>query len=244
MRSTAFTGIAIALFSVFFAILLEGASLASFFKISSMLLIAGGTFGATFASFSLAQTGRMILHLKDAMFSSRDIDLKDLFLKFSEKARKDGLLSLEDVLKNINDPMVEKGVRLIVDGSDPRVVEDVLYETAETLELEELTSAKVLETAAGFSPTIGIIGTVLGLVHVLENLDAGTKALGEGIATAFMATFYGIALANLILLPLAGKIKSWSSGQNLTRHAVIRGVISLQSGDNRRIMIERMTPYL
>ncbi|EMO92235.1 motility protein A, partial [Leptospira interrogans] len=105
-------------------------------------------------------------------------------------------------------------------------------------------SAKILETAGGFSPTVGIIGTVMGLVGVLENLGAGTKALGEGIATAFIATFYGIAFANLLFFPLANRIKSWSKEQSDRRQAIIRGVIALQSGDNRRILMERMNPFI
>ncbi|MCX8000160.1 MAG: MotA/TolQ/ExbB proton channel family protein, partial [Leptospiraceae bacterium] len=93
-------------------------------------------------------------------------------------------------------------------------------------------------------PTIGIIGTVMGLVHVLENLGAGTAALGKGIATAFIATFYGIAFANLIFLPLSNKIKAYSKRETERRNAMIRGLLSIQSGDNKRIMLERMAPYL
>lgn len=244
MRTTTFAGIFIALISVILAIFLEGASISSFFKISSILLIGGGTFGATFASFSLSQINKMVVHLKDSLFGYEDNNLKSAFLQFSEQARKDGLLSLEDILKNVQNPLLEKGIRLIVDGSDPRVVEEIMFESADEMEQEELVSAKILETAGSFSPTIGIIGTVLGLVHVLENLESGTKALGEGIATAFMATFYGIAFANLILFPLANRIKSYSRKKSSSRYAVIRGVISLQSGDNRRIMVERMSPFL
>lgn len=244
MRTSTFAGLFIAIFSVLLAIILEGARLSSFFKISAILLIGGGTFGATLASYNLIQIRNMVVHLKNALFASHDEDFRSIFLGFSEKARKDGLLSLEDILKNVDNPLLEKGIRLIVDGSDPRVVEEILFESAEELDEQEHTSARILETAGGFSPTVGIIGTVLGLVHVLENLEAGTKALGEGIATAFMATFYGIAFANLILFPLANRIKSWSKRMGTSRMAIIRGVVSLQNGDNRRIMIERMSPYL
>lgn len=165
-------------------------------------------------------------------------------MDFAERARKDGLLSLEDNLKSIQDPFLQRGIQLIVDGTDPRAVEEILFESAMAMEDKETNSAKILETAGGFSPTVGIIGTVMGLVGVLENLGAGTRALGEGIATAFIATFYGIAFANLLFFPLANRIKSWSKEQSDRRQAIIRGVIALQSGDNRRMLMERMTPFI
>lgn len=172
------------------------------------------------------------------------LDLTQLFLRFIEIARKDGLLALEDEIKTIRHPFLAKGVKLVVDGSDPRTMEEILLEAADEQEADELLSAKILDTAGGFSPTVGIIGTVLGLVHVLENLGAGTQALGEGIATAFIATFYGIAFANLVFLPLGNKLKSYAKEKSKERQAMIRGIVSLQAGENRRILLERMEPFL
>lgn len=237
-------GLSVAFLSVLIAILLEGAHFLSFFKISAILLIIGGTAGATFASFSLEQIKDLVFNLQTAVFPKRKLPLGDIFLDFAERARKNGLLSLEDNLKSIQDPFLQRGIQLIVDGTDPRAVEEILFESALAMEDKEANSAKILETAGGFSPTVGIIGTVMGLVGVLENLGAGTRALGEGIATAFIATFYGIAFANLLFFPLANRIKSWSKEQSDRRQAIIRGVIALQSGDNRRILMERMTPFI
>ncbi len=239
-----FVGLSVAFLSVLIAILLEGAHFLSFFKISAFLLIVGGTAGATFASFSLVQIKDLIFNLQRSVFPKRKLPLGELFLDFAERARKNGLLSLEDNLKSIQDPFLQRGIQLIVDGTDPRAVEEILFEFAIAMEDKETNSAKILETAGGFSPTVGIIGTVMGLVGVLENLGAGTKALGEGIATAFIATFYGIAFANLLFFPLANRIKSWSKEQSDRRQAIIRGVIALQSGDNRRILMERMNPFI
>ncbi|EPG74259.1 transporter, MotA/TolQ/ExbB proton channel family protein [Leptospira fainei serovar Hurstbridge str. BUT 6] len=243
MRS-AVLGLLAALASLLLAILLEEAHFLSFLKISALVLILGGTAGATFASYTTEEFANLILHLKDAVFPRKDYSLTDLFLDFAERARKNGLLSLEDRLAAIPDAFLRKGIQLIVDGTDPRAVEEILFEAAEGLEEKETRSAKILETAGGFSPTIGIIGTVLGLVSVLENLGAGTRALGEGIATAFIATFYGITFANLIYFPLANRIKTWARSRNNRRQAMIRGIISLQTGDNRRILVERMAPFL
>lgn len=175
---------------------------------------------------------------------SSSIDIQKVFLSFLEIARKDGILALEEETLKIKDPFLKRGIRLLVDGSDPRTLEDILYDYAEEEESQELLSAKILETMGGFSPTIGIIGTVLGLVHVLENLGAGTKALGEGIATAFIATFYGIAFANLVFLPLGNKLRSYSRQKSKIRMAMIKGIISLHTGENKRILLERLQPYI
>ncbi|MDF3819544.1 MotA/TolQ/ExbB proton channel family protein [Leptospira sp. 96542] len=237
-------GILAAILSVFVAILIEGASLRSFFHIPAFLLIVGGTLGATLASFSLAQLAKAFGDLKSVLFTKTDMDLKQIFFRFWEKARKEGLLSLEEEAKKLQNLFLQKGIQLIVDGSDPRTIEEILWEAHEEQEKNEMKSGKVFETAAGFSPTIGIIGTVLGLVTVLENLEGGTKVLGQGIATAFIATFYGISFANLILLPIANSLKTAAKRKSNERQAILRGVLSLQSGENRRILAERIEPFL
>ncbi|MCG6144594.1 motility protein A [Leptospira bandrabouensis] len=237
-------GILAAVLSVFVAILIEGASLRSFFHLPAMLLIVGGTLGATFASYSISQVTKAVRDTRFALSRKKERDLKLIFFRFWEKARKDGLLSLEDEAKKLENPFLQKGIQLIVDGSDPRTIEEILWEAHEEEEKNGLKSAKVFETAAGFSPTVGIIGTVLGLVTVLENLDGGTKVLGQGIATAFIATFYGISFANLILLPISNQLKVVAKRESNERQAIMRGILSLQSGENRRILAERIDPFV
>ncbi|TGL92410.1 endoflagellar motor protein [Leptospira congkakensis] len=237
-------GILAAVLSVFVAILIEGASLRSFFHLPAMLLIVGGTLGATFASYSISQVTKAVRDTRFVFSRKKETDLKLVFFRFWEKARKDGLLSLEDEAKKLDNPFLQKGIQLIVDGSDPRTIEEILWEAHEEEEKHDLKSAKVFETAAGFSPTIGIIGTVLGLVTVLENLDGGTKVLGQGIATAFIATFYGISFANLILLPISNQLKVIAKQDSNERQAIMRGILSLQSGENRRILAERIDPFV
>lgn len=237
-------GILAAVLSVFVAILIEGASLRSFFHLPAMLLIVGGTLGATFASYSISQVTKAVRDTRFVLSRKKETDLKLVFFRFWEKARKDGLLSLEDEAKKLDNPFLQKGIQLIVDGSDPRTIEEILWEAHEEEEKNDLKSAKVFETAAGFSPTVGIIGTVLGLVTVLENLDGGTKVLGQGIATAFIATFYGISFANLILLPISNQLKVIAKQDSNERQAIMRGILSLQSGENRRILAERIDPFV
>ena len=228
MIYSTYGGLILALGSVLLAILFEGAALSSFFKFSSIMLILGGTIGATIASYSAEQVRVSVKVIKTIIKDEEFVDVYDIFSRLLDKTRRDGLLSLEDEIESIPDELIQRGIRLIVDGR----------EEAEAI------SGKILETAGGFCPTVGIIGTVMGLVHVLENLGSGTAALGQGIASAFIATFYGIGFANLLFLPLANKVKAYSKQQNERRHAVIRGILSIQSGDNKRIMLERMAPYL
>ncbi len=244
MIYSTYGGLLLALGSVLFAILMEGAAFSSFFKLSSILLILGGTIGATIASYSAEQVRVSVRVIKTIIRDEESVDIYDIFSRLLDKTRRDGLLSLEDEIDGIQDELIQRGVRLIVDGTDPITVEDILYEWTEQREVAEAVSGKILETAGGFCPTVGIIGTVMGLVHVLENLGSGTSALGQGIASAFIATFYGIGFANLLFLPLANKVKAYSKEQNEKRHAIIRGILSIQSGDNKRIMMERMAPYL
>lgn len=244
MIQSSLLGILAALLSVFVAILIEGASLRSFFHVPAFLLIVGGTLGATIASYKMNQITKAVGSLKSFFYEKEEVDLKLIFFRFWEKARKEGLLSLEEEAKKLANPFLQKGIQLIVDGSDPRTIEEILWEALEEEEKNDLKNAKIFETAAGFSPTIGIIGTVLGLVTVLENLEGGTKALGQGIATAFIATFYGISFANLVLLPVANQLKARAKVSSNRRHAILRGVLSLQSGENRRILAERIEPFL
>ncbi len=244
MTQPAFLGILIAFTAVIAAIFLEGASFRSFFHLPAFLLIVGGTMGATFASYSADQLFEAWRNLKFSFQKNSNVDMQAVFFRYWEKARREGLLSLEEEAKRLNEPFLKKGIQLIVDGSDPKTLEEILWEAHEEITLAELKSAKVLETAAGFSPTVGIIGTVLGLVTVLENLEGGTRVLGQGIATAFIATFYGIGFANLVLLPLANQLKTWSAKQARKRLVIFRGVLALQSGENRRLLSERIEPYL
>jgi chemotaxis protein MotA len=244
MITTTYLGLFIAILSVLIAIVLEGAAFTSFIKLPAILLIFGGTLGATIASYSRDQVQTSWKIIKSIINEEESIDVYEIFLRLLDKTRRDGLLSLEDDIEAIPHELIQKGIRLIVDGTDPVTVEDILFEWTEQRQISESVAAKILDTAGGFSPTIGIIGTVMGLVHVLENLGAGTSALGKGIATAFIATFYGIAFANLFFLPISNKIKAYSKEQNEKRHAIIRGILSIQSGDNRRIMMERMAPFI
>jgi chemotaxis protein MotA len=227
------------------AIILEGAHFGSFVQVSALMLILGGTIGATLSSYSKKEFDQLKKDIS-SLFNN-EIEREDVlsvFIRLWEKSRRDGILSIEEDIPRLNQPLMEKGLRLVVDGSDTKVIEEILLESSHEMEMKEKKSAAILETAGGFAPTIGIIGTVLGLVHVLENLGGSTQALGKGIATAFIATFYGIAMANLVLLPLSNQLKSLSEKRHQKRMAIIRGILSLHLGENKRILSERVSNFL
>jgi chemotaxis protein MotA len=158
-------------------------------------------------------------------------------------SRKQGLLALEGKLKGIGDPMFRKGVQMIVDGTDAKVIQSVLEVEVEHQEEEGVTAAKVWEAAGGYAPTVGILGAVLGLIHVMENLSDPSK-LGGGIAVAFVATVYGVGAANLFFLPLANKMKLKLKRVTTARTMLIEGLVGLAQGENPRMLQEKLESYL
>jgi len=178
-------------------------------------------------------------------FGDRKDDLGALarqIVELAGVARRDGVLALESKLQEIEDPFLKKALGYVVDGVDGSVTRTSL-EAAIDAEHQEMTvGAKVWETAGGFAPTIGIIGAVLGLIHVMENLSDPSK-LGGGIAVAFVATVYGVASANLLFLPLAGKLKRKVNVQRERKNLILEGVLSIQEGLNPRVLEEKLRAY-
>jgi chemotaxis protein MotA len=169
--------------------------------------------------------------------------LIDQVLNWSQLSRREGLLSLEGYIPAIKDPFIKKGLQLLVDGAEPERIRELLEVDINTFEDEWRQSAKVWESAGGYSPTIGIIGAVMGLIHVMENLSDPSK-LGAGIAVAFVATIYGVGLANLIFLPIAGKLKYYISRMVASKEMLIDGLVGIALGDNPRIIEARLKGYL
>jgi chemotaxis protein MotA len=161
----------------------------------------------------------------------------------AERARREGLLALEDEASGIDDPFLAKGIRLVVDGTDPELVKDILDLDVEAMAGRHHSAATVFTHASGFAPTIGIIGTVMGLVHVLENLS-NPATLGPAIAAAFLATLFGVASANLFYLPVANRLKELSTMEADARTMMTEGILSIQAGDNPRIVEEKLKTFL
>jgi chemotaxis protein MotA len=180
------------------------------------------------------------------VFGNVHVDMKGIITKvveLSNVSRKQGLLALEGQMKNITDPFMAKGVQLVVDGTEPPKIREILEVEVGVLEDEYTTSAKVWEAFGGYAPCVGIIGAVLGLIHVMENL-ADPSALGSGIAVAFVATVYGVGGANLFFLPMGSKIKIKAKDLIAGKLMVVEGLLSVAQGENPRMIEEKLSGFL
>lgn len=238
-------GIGIAIGALLVAVILDGSSPMALINVSAFVLVVGGTLGATMASYSMADFKNLRQVIRVAFRSTeQDIDaLIQLLVSFAVSARRDGLLALDAKVQEVDDPFLHSGLQAVVDGVDPEFVRVLLETELQSSEARHRRGAGMLETAGGYAPTMGIIGTVMGLVHVLSNLTSAAS-LGPAIATAFIATLYGIFSANVLWLPLGGKLKVRSQEETLVRELMIEGVLSIQSGDNPRAMEEKLRAFL
>ena len=238
-------GIVLSIGSIIGGQALEGGHLSSIMQLTAFIIVAGGTIGACCVQNPLSVVIKSIGSL-GMVFGNTPIDIKGtikLILDLATVSRKQGLLALEGKLKDIKDPFFKKGVQLIVDGTDPKAVQDILEIEVEHHEEAGLKAAKVWEAAGGYAPTVGILGAVLGLIHVMENLADPSK-LGGGIAVAFVATVYGVGLANLFFLPFANKIKMKLKEESGARNIIIMGLVGLAQGENPRLLQEKLESFL
>lgn len=226
-------------------LLLEGSSPGAYFKGSAAIIVFGGTAAATLLACGwplFRQLPAMVKHILFYEPVDRSHGIKQL-VNFAERARREGLLVLEDDLQNVDDEFLRRGVQLVVDGTDPELVKEILQTEVDSLAEQNEAKAGVWTILGGFSPTLGIIGTVMGLVHVLANLE-NAAALGASISTAFIATFYGVAFANLLFLPIGLKLTACSDDEIAGRELMIEGILAIQSGDNPRIVEEKLVAFL
>ncbi len=238
-------GLVVGWASVFAGALLKGGKPEYYISVPAFLLVFGGTLGATVVSYSLKQMldlPRVTLHA----FLHRPVDVlgtMNRLIRFADRARREGLLSLEGEIQERDDPFLAKGVRLVVDGTDSGVVREILDTEVELMEERHRVGESIYTTMAGFSPTLGIIGTVISLINMMMQLDDPSK-LGHMLAAAFIATLYGVALANLVFLPLANKLRARSQEEVLLRQVVIEGVLAIQAGENPRVIEEKLRAFL
>lgn len=238
-------GMVIALGSILGGQVLEGGHVSSILQVTAFVIVIGGTVGAICIQNPLPVVIKAVGALSLALSGSH-IDNKGTIkqiLDLANLSRKQGLLALEGKLKDIKDPFMKKGIQLIVDGTEPKVVHEILEIEVEHHEEQGVIAAKVWEAAGGYAPTVGILGAVLGLIHVMENLADPSK-LGSGIAVAFVATIYGVGVANLFFLPLANKIKLRLKEEAGARNLIIMGLVGLAHGENPRLLQEKLESVL
>jgi chemotaxis protein MotA len=240
-----FIGIVLALVAVLVGAVLKGAGLHSLLSWAAMMIVVVGTFAAI-----LVQTPGKVMRrafvILPWVFRSPVPDRRAIIarmVEWSQVARRQGLLGLESMLDGENDDFIRKGLQLVIDGSEPEAIRSILEVELEGREAADLRAAKVFEGMGIYAPTLGIVGAVLGLMAVMQNLSDPAK-LGTGIAAAFTATVYGIGLANLFLLPMASKLKTAAQALSHVREMVIEGMISIAQGENPRSIDYRLQSYL
>jgi chemotaxis protein MotA len=230
-------GLALMLLGAF----LEGAPITGFFNIPALLIVGGGTIGATMAAFGLETfitVGKGFMVAQKAASPDWEKAAKNL-VSAADFARREGMLRLEKEAQSATDPFLALCYQLLADGADPSVMREILWAEAESEHHTIKTYAEIFGKAGGFSPTMGIIGTVMGLTHALQLLDQMDK-LGEAIAGAFMATLYGVAAANLFFLPTGNRLAELGKEQESYREFQIAAIMSIQRGDNPRQVAEKL----
>jgi chemotaxis protein MotA len=224
---------------------LEGGSIKSIMQPTAALIVFGGTFGACMVQFPLRVVLESFKSVRKAFFEPK-INTREIIaeiVRFANKARKEGIISLEHELEKASDPFLRKALSMAVDGVEPKILRDTMEMEMSNMEEEADHPIKFWESAGGYSPTIGILGAVLGLIHVMENLSDPSK-LGSGIAVAFVATVYGVGLANLVYLPISGKLKMKSKAQMVAWEVMFIGVISILEGENPRLIEDKLKSFL
>lgn len=220
---------------------LEGGHVSALIQPTAAMIVFGGTLGATLLACGLGEFTDALKALTKVFFG-KDPELGPLvteIIGIATAARKEGILALEKFVSEIKDPFFSMNLRHVVDGYDPNILKSMMETRIYHEEEEKGAIAKVWETAGGFSPTIGILGAVLGLIHVMSNLSDPTK-LGSGIAVAFVATVYGVGGANLLLLPIGTKLKKIGKAEILRMYVIAEGISSIQAGLNPRVIEDRL----
>jgi chemotaxis protein MotA len=224
---------------------LEGGHLSSLWQYTAFLIVVGGTLGAAFISFPL-QDMLNLPKLIALTFQRSPHDPAALIPQLStyaDKARREGLLALETELAGTDDAFMRKGLQMVADGIDPHTVRELLETELTFIASRHAASFGILEAMGGYAPTMGIIGTVMGLIHVLGNLSEPSK-LGSAIAVAFVATLYGVWTANLLWLPLATKLKRRSEEEILAREMMVAGILAIQAGENPQIVEDKLKGFI
>lgn len=239
-------GLIAGLATIVTVLILDGGSPMELFSApAAILLIVSGSICATTISSPLSMIKQLpklfILATKENQFDAEGAI--DSLARMADKARREGLLALEEESKKIKDPFLQKGIMLVVDGTDPNQVKAILETQIEHMAERHAAGYGLFAAAGGFAPTFGIIGTVMGLISVLKSLDDPSK-LARSIASAFLATLWGLLFANLIYLPIANKLRNKSEEEVAYRRLLLEGILSLQAGENPRIVREKLNAYM
>jgi chemotaxis protein MotA len=224
---------------------MEGGRIASLFQFSALLIVVGGSLGATLVSFRMRTALNIPRVLRRAFLSETEdpLDTLETLVLMADRARKKGLLTLEREIEEIPDRFLRKGLQLVVDGNDPETIRQILTIEIEGMHARHRQGEEFFLTWGGFSPTLGIIGTVLGLIRALEEL-AEPSRMGGAVALAFIATLYGVAFANLFLIPISNKLKQRDKAEMAAHEMALAGILALQAGESPRTVETKMSAFL
>ncbi len=245
MNISGIIGLLIGLIAILSSQFFETGSISIILQPSAALIVIGGTLGATFLNFSIPTVLRAFKMSKKAFFDSQEetVEIVEDILQLAILSRDKGILALQNILYKITDPFLQRGVQLSMDITSPQLLQEILNMEIELDEEQELIYSRVFEALGGYAPTFGIIGAVLGLIQVMSNLQ-DPQALGQGVAIAFVATLYGVGLANLVFLPIAGNLKMKLREKIMLKEMIVHGLISIQMNENPAIIQEKLLAFL
>jgi chemotaxis protein MotA len=245
MDLTTLLGLALGWGALAVAVKLEGGNLAGFLNIPALILVLGGTVGATTIGLPWRQVAGMPQVLKRAFLGRRveSLEVMELFAGLIRRARRDGILALDSEVQGIPNEFIRSGLQLVIDGTAQELLRDLLDTEMEAMRARHTTGQSIFNGLGGFAPTLGIIGTVMGLVNMLGSLQR-PEDMGHSIASAFIATLYGVSFANLIFLPIANKLKAISEEELSAYQLAVEGLLALQSGESPRTAVTRMRSFL
>ncbi len=245
MDKASWTGVLLGLAGILGGLLLEGGNLSQVLQPTAAMIVFGGTAGAVLLQFPLPVALLALRYLAKVFIEPKRNHqaIVDALVKYANQARREGIVSLDSALDQIQDPFLQKALMLAVDGTEPQELRKMMELELDNQAEREERIPQVFESAGGFSPTIGIIGAVLGLIQVMQHLDK-IDEVGRGIAVAFVATIYGVGSANLLFLPAAGKLRIRIREEHITREMMLEGVVCILEGMNPRMLENRLRGFL
>lgn len=219
--------------------------MSAFINIPSLMIVAGGTLGATFINYPLKDVLKVGGILKNAVFQKKNTPQAwiPVFVDFANKARKEGVLSLEGTVSKMKDPFLKKGIQMAVDGLEPQSIKEILETEIEFIRARHRLGVDIFATMGAFAPAMGLIGTLIGLVQMLQSME-DPSSIGPAMAVALITTFYGAVMANLIFLPISGKLRNRSQEELFVKGLMLEGVMAVTKGDNPRIVEQKLHAFL
>lgn len=222
-----------------------GGSFLAFVNIPSVMIVIGGTFGAILINYPLADVIGMIKVAMNVFFQKEQSteEIIALFVDLAKVAQREGLLALEQRMESVTDPFFNKGIMLMIDGTEPATLSKILYTEIDYIKERHDSGAEIFLTMGNFAPAMGMVGTLIGLVKMLMQMDDPSN-IGPAMAVAMITTFYGVLLANLVCMPIAGKLKRRSATEMLAKELGLNGILAVQAGDNPRVVEQKLHSFI